>query len=96
MVVEESRMSQAVSVSDRVADGARRAFGPVACGGWTFFASLAALVFADGVGAATQHALGIPLFSGVLTSLVVGFTFTPTFYTLVARRLHAMQERKSP
>ena len=71
---------------DWVADGARRAIGAVACGGWTFLASLAALVFAGGVGAATQQALGIPLFSGILTSLVVGFTFTPALYALVVRR----------
>ena len=101
MVVEESRRSQMASAVDRVADGARRAFGVVACGGWTFLAALAALVFAEGVGSATQQALGIPLFSGVLASLVVGFTLMPALYALVARRFRmnmysTTQKGKSP
>ncbi|MBR4652386.1 MAG: efflux RND transporter permease subunit [Kiritimatiellae bacterium] len=86
MVAELARRSQAASAAERAADGARRAFCAVACGGWTFAAALAALVFAQGIGAATQRALGIPLFSGVVASLAVGATFAPALYSLVARR----------
>ena len=82
LVADFARQARAegMSLRDSVVEGAGRAYGAVASSGWVFILALLALLFVPGVGMATRRAFAIPVISGLLASLFLGFVFAPALY----------------
>ena len=86
VVVEHARQARAKGADGAAAAraGAETGFRPAVLSGLAYLLALAVLFFASGVGAASQRALAVTVFSGVVAALTAGLLFTPALYALVA------------
>jgi HAE1 family hydrophobic/amphiphilic exporter-1 len=70
------------SLIDSAVEGARLRFRPVMMTSFAFILGLVPLVTAAGAGAATRHAVGGPVFGGMLAASVFGIFVIPMLYVV--------------
>jgi HAE1 family hydrophobic/amphiphilic exporter-1 len=70
------------SIVDSAIEGARLRFRPVMMTSFAFILGLVPLVTAAGAGAATRHAVGTPVFGGMLAAAMFGVFMIPMLYVV--------------
>ena len=70
-------------------------FRPVMMTSFAFIFGIFPLVIAEGAGAATRHAVGTPVFGGMLAASLVGIFIIPLLF-ITAERLRQMTARAKP
>ena len=68
------------SINDAAITGAALRFRPVMMTSFAFIFGLFPLVIAEGAGAATRHAVGTPVFGGMIAAAVFGVFLIPLLY----------------
>ncbi|MGH6813336.1 MAG: efflux RND transporter permease subunit [Methylocella sp.] len=89
--VEQRRLGKAIDASAIEAAGLR--FRPVMMTSFAFILGLFPLVIARGAGAATRHAVGTPVFGGMIAASVFGIFVIPLLY-ITAESLRQRARRK--
>jgi hydrophobic/amphiphilic exporter-1 (mainly G- bacteria), HAE1 family len=72
--------AQGRSIAESAIEGARLRFRPVMMTSFAFILGLVPLVIAAGAGAATRHAVGTPVFGGMLAAAIFGIFVIPMLY----------------
>src|SRR6476659_2932202 len=90
--VERRNLGQDIETSALEAAGLR--FRPVMMTSFAFIFGLVPLVFAGGAGALTRHAVGTPVFGGMIAASVFGIFIIPLLY-ITAERLRRTPRPKS-
>jgi hypothetical protein len=85
--VERRKLGQDIEASAIEAAGLR--FRPVMMTSFAFIFGLLPLVFAGGAGALTRHAVGTPVFGGMIAASVFGIFISPLLY-ITAERLRGL------
>ncbi len=88
LIVEFARRQHAAGVNarDAVAEAARLRLRPILMTSLAFVVGVLPLVFASGAGAEMRQAVGVAVFSGMVTVTIAGLLFTPLFFVWTARR----------
>lgn len=88
LIVEFARRLQGegASAADAVVQAARLRLRPILMTSVAFVVGVLPLVFASGAGAEMRQAVGVAVFSGMVTVTVTGLLFTPLFYLWTQRR----------
>jgi multidrug efflux pump len=76
-------------------EAANLRFRPVMMTSFAFILGLLPLVVAQGAGAATRHAVGTPVFGGMLAASLIGIFIIPLLF-ITAERLRHMTMRSKP
>jgi len=76
------------SISDAAIAGAALRFRPVMMTSFAFIFGLFPLVIAQGAGAATRHAVGTPVFGGMIAAAVFGIFLIPLLFITAERLRH--------
>jgi len=84
LIVEfaQSRREDGLSISEAAVDGGRIRFRPVLMTSFTFIFGLVPMVIASGAGAGSRQAIGITVFSGMLSTTLFGIFLIPVLYYL--------------
>ncbi len=82
LIVEfaQSRREDGLSIAEAAVDGGRIRFRPVLMTSFTFIFGLIPLVIATGAGAGSRQAIGITVFSGMLSTTLFGIFLIPVLY----------------
>ena len=91
--VERRRLGKDIDASAIEAAGLR--FRPVMMTSFAFIFGLLPLVIAGGAGALTRHAVGTPVFGGMIAASVFGIFIIPLLY-ITAERLRRQAPRQTP
>jgi HAE1 family hydrophobic/amphiphilic exporter-1 len=91
--VERRNLGQDIDAA--ALEGASLRFRPVMMTSFAFIFGLLPLVIAEGAGAATRHAVGTPVFGGMIAAAVFGIFIIPLLY-ITAERLRRRAPRKTP
>jgi HAE1 family hydrophobic/amphiphilic exporter-1 len=91
--VEQRRLGKDIDVSAIEAAGLR--FRPVMMTSFAFILGLLPLVIARGAGALTRHAVGTPVFGGMIAASVFGIFVIPLLY-ITAEGLRQRTRRQGP
>jgi HAE1 family hydrophobic/amphiphilic exporter-1 len=81
-------------ISGAAIEAARLRFRPVIMTSFAFILGLLPLVVATGAGAVTRHAVGIPVFGGMIAASLFGIFLIPLLY-VVAERLRQGRRSRS-
>ncbi|TPW27533.1 efflux RND transporter permease subunit [Martelella alba] len=99
LIVEFARelMDQGMSAVDSALRAARMRLRPILMTSLAFMLGVAPLAVAKGAGAASQNAIGITVFFGMLAATALGVFFIPSFFVAVCRimRIERKKEAKS-
>src|SRR5437764_14980327 len=76
--VEQRR--QGKTIPEAAMEGARLRFRPVMMTSFAFIFGLLPLVVAQGAGAVTRHAVGTPVFGGMIAASLFGIFIIPLLY----------------
>ena len=71
---------QGLSIAEAAATAAHQRFRAVMMTALSFLLGVVPLLIASGAGAASQHAIGIAVFGGMLAATVIGVIFIPVLY----------------
>ena len=84
LIVEfaQSRREDGLPLAEAAVDGARIRFRPVLMTSFTFIFGLIPMVIATGAGAGSRKAIGTTVFSGMLSTTLVGIFLIPVLYYL--------------
>ncbi|MBW6512767.1 MAG: multidrug efflux RND transporter permease subunit [Desulfuromonadaceae bacterium] len=84
LIVEfaQSRREEGLSIAAAAVDGGRIRFRPVLMTSFTFIIGLVPMVVATGAGAGSRQAIGITVFSGMLSTTLFGIFLIPVLYYL--------------
>ncbi len=84
LIVEfaQSRREDGLSIAEAAVDGGRIRFRPVLMTSFTFIFGLLPMVIASGAGAGSRQAIGITVFSGMLSTTLFGIFLIPVLYYL--------------
>jgi HAE1 family hydrophobic/amphiphilic exporter-1 len=74
--------AQGKPIADAAIEGARLRFRPVMMTSFAFILGLVPLVIAAGAGAASRHAVGTPVFGGMIFAAVFGVFVIPMLYVV--------------
>jgi HAE1 family hydrophobic/amphiphilic exporter-1 len=91
--VERRNLGQDIDAA--ALEGASLRFRPVMMTSFAFIFGLLPLVIAEGAGAATRHAVGTPVFGGMIAAAVFGIFIIPLLY-ITAERLRRRAPRQTP
>ena len=91
--VDQRQFGKGINNSAIEAAGLR--FRPVMMTSFAFILGLLPLVIAHGAGAATRHAVGIPVFGGMIAAAAVGIFIIPLLYIL-AERMREFSSKSGP
>ena len=76
------------TILESAVEGARLRFRPVMMTSFAFIFGLFPLVIAKGAGAATRHAVGVPVFGGMIAAAIFGIFLIPLLYITSERLRH--------
>ena len=79
------------SIEDAAEQGGSARFRAVNMTSWSFILGILPLVFASGAGVVGLKTLGVTLFGGLLSVLLIGSFFVPGYFALI----HKMKARRS-
>ena len=82
------------TVEDAALDGLTQRFRPVLMTAFTFILGMFPMILADGAGAASRRALGVPVFWGMLVGTMAGLFLIPLFYILIQTCVDKWTNRK--
>jgi hydrophobe/amphiphile efflux-1 (HAE1) family protein len=84
LIVEfaQSRREEGLSIAEAAVDGGRIRFRPVLMTSFTFIFGILPMVIASGAGAGSRKAIGITVFSGMLSTTLFGIFLIPVLYYL--------------
>ncbi|MBN1957437.1 MAG: multidrug efflux RND transporter permease subunit [Desulfuromonadales bacterium] len=84
LIVEfaQSRREDGLTIAEAAVDGGRIRFRPVLMTSFTFIFGLVPMVIATGAGAGSRQAIGITVFSGMLSTTLFGIFLIPVLYYL--------------
>ena len=84
LIVEfaQSRREDGLSIAEAAVDAGRIRFRPVLMTSFTFIFGLVPMVIATGAGAGSRRAIGITVFSGMLSTTLFGIFLIPVLYYL--------------
>ena len=87
LVVEFARElhAEGMSIADAAVEATRRRFRPIIMTSFAFILGVVPLMKASGAGAASQQAIGIVVFGGMLSSTLLAIPFVPVFYVITQR-----------
>jgi HAE1 family hydrophobic/amphiphilic exporter-1 len=91
--VERRKLGQDIDAS--AIEAASLRFRPVMMTSFAFIFGLLPLVIAGGAGALTRHAVGTPVFGGMIAASVFGIFLIPLLY-ITAERLRRQAPRQPP
>ncbi len=82
LIVEfaQSRREDGLTIAEAAVDGGRIRFRPVLMTSFTFIFGLVPMVLATGAGAGSRKAIGITVFSGMLSTTLFGIFLIPVLY----------------
>lgn len=82
LIVEfaQSQRDDGLSIAEAAVDGGRIRFRPVLMTSFTFIFGLLPMVIATGAGAGSRQAIGITVFSGMLSTTLFGIFLIPMLY----------------
>ncbi len=83
------------SVYKAAMDGLIQRFRPVLMTAFTFILGMIPMVLANGAGAASRRALGVPVFYGMLIGTLAGLVLIPLFYMLVQSQVERYQRYRA-
>ena len=83
------------SVYKAAMDGLIQRFRPVLMTAFTFILGMIPMVLANGAGAASRRALGVPVFYGMLIGTLAGLVLIPLFYMLVQSQVERFQRYRA-
>jgi multidrug efflux pump len=89
--VEQRRLGKEIQAAAIEAAGLR--FRPVMMTSFAFILGLLPLVVASGAGAVTRHAVGTPVFGGMIAASLFGIFIIPLLY-ITAERLRQRASRQ--
>jgi multidrug efflux pump len=87
------------SIAESAIEGSRLRFRPVMMTSFAFILGLVPLVTAAGAGATTRHAVGTPVFGGMLAASLVGVFVIPMLYVVfqwLRERAGGLGRKKAP
>ena len=90
--VEQRRLGKDIEASAIEAAGLR--FRPVMMTSFAFILGLLPLVIAQGAGALTRHAVGTPVFGGMIAASVFGIFVIPLLYVTAQRLRERTRSQK--
>ena len=76
-------------------EGAKLRFRPVIMTSFAFILGLLPLVLAQGAGAITRHAVGVPVFGGMIAAAVFGIFLVPLLYVVAEQLRGGWRGRKT-
>lgn len=88
LIVEFARQGQVergLSAAAAAVEAARTRLRPILMTSIAFIFGVAPLAFGSGAGAELRHALGVPVFFGMIGVTLFGLIFTPVFYVVTRR-----------
>ena len=82
LIVEfaQSRREDGLSIAEAAVEGGRIRFRPVLMTSFTFIFGLVPMVLATGAGAGSRKAIGVTVFSGMLSTTLFGIFLIPVLY----------------
>jgi HAE1 family hydrophobic/amphiphilic exporter-1 len=86
--------AQGKDINDAAIAGAALRFRPVMMTSFAFIFGLFPLVIAHGAGAATRHAVGTPVFGGMIAAAVFGVFLIPLLFIVAERLRHFKTSRQ--
>jgi HAE1 family hydrophobic/amphiphilic exporter-1 len=91
LVVEYARQRRAegMEIVAAAVEGARLRFRPILMTSFAFILGVLPLVIATGAGAGARRSIGLPVFSGMISSTCLVVVFVPSFFVVMQR----LQER---
>jgi hydrophobe/amphiphile efflux-1 (HAE1) family protein len=81
------------TIEQSAVEGARLRFRPVMMTSFAFIMGLVPLVIANGPGAGSMYAVGVPVLAGMLAAALLGIFFVPALY-VVFQRLREMRQSR--
>ena len=96
LIVEfaKDEKSHGASTEEAALDGLTQRFRPVLMTAFTFILGMFPMIVADGAGAASRRALGVPVFWGMLVGTMAGLFLIPLFYILIQTWVDKWTNRK--
>ena len=88
LIVEAAKINReehGQSIDDSAINAARQRFRPLLMTGFAFVLGVFPLVIASGAGEAGRVALGLAVFGGMLSALLVGALVAPPIFALIQR-----------
>ncbi len=88
LIVEAAKINREVlqqSVIDAALNASRQRFRPLMMTGFAFLLGVFPLVIASGAGEAGREALGLAVFGGMLSALIVGAIVAPPIFVLIQK-----------
>ena len=88
LIVEAAKINREVhgqSIIDAALDASRQRFRPLMMTGFAFVLGVFPLVIASGAGEAGREALGLAVFGGMLSALIVGALVAPPIFVLIQK-----------
>lgn len=79
------RRSTGLSIGEAAMEAARQRFRAVMMTALSFLLGVVPLLLASGAGAASQKAIGVAVFGGMLAATVIGVMLVPVLYVILQR-----------
>jgi HAE1 family hydrophobic/amphiphilic exporter-1 len=98
LVVEYARQRRAegMEIVAAAVEGARLRFRPILMTSFAFILGVLPLVIATGAGAGARRSIGLPVFSGMISSTCLVVVFVPSFFVVMQRLQERWTRRASP
>jgi hydrophobic/amphiphilic exporter-1 (mainly G- bacteria), HAE1 family len=88
LIVEfaKMKMEQGATAFDAAIDAAKLRFRPILMTSFAFILGVVPLLTASGAGAEARKVMGMAVFAGMITAVVIGCTLIPAFFILIERK----------
>ena len=90
------RRASGLSIREAAMEAARQRFRAVMMTALSFLLGVVPLLLASGAGAASQQAIGIAVFGGMLAATVLGVIIVPVLYVLMQQMREWVKRQRIP